>query len=389
MTGGGTCVSVRAPLKRKDVEGNMADDRIEKMARVLVEYSLGIKKGDLFVINGIDETAPLLRAVYRQALLKGAHVSVHVGIAGMRELFFKHAKRHQLEHVSPFVRFRMQRMTAYLGLFNQHNPKSLSGIDPKVQAIAQQARRPLIKVFDRREKAGELRWCGTIFPTSAHAQEAEMSLAEYEDFVYGACLAEKRDPVAEWKKISREQAKLVRKLAKFKKVRVVAPDTDLTLSVAGRTWVNCDGKQNFPDGEVFTGPVENSAEGHIRYTFPACYGGREVEDVRLEFRKGKVVKATAAKNEKYLHHMIEMDPGAKRIGEFAIGTNYGIKRFTKEILFDEKIGGTCHLALGRSIPESGGKNTSVLHWDMICDLRKGSTIYGDEKVIYKNGKFVI
>jgi len=367
----------------------MADNRIEKMARVIVEYSLGIKKDDLFVIRGIDETAPLMREVYRQALLRGAHVTLHVGIAGTRELFLTHAKGHQLTHVSPFAKHQMEHMTAYLGLFNQHNPKSLSGIDPKLQVTAQQARRPLIKIFDRREKAGELRWCGTLFPTSAHAQEAEMSLAEYEDFVYGACFADKRDPVGEWRKISREQAKLVRKLAKIKKVRVVTKDTDLTLDVAGRTWVNCDGRHNFPDGEVFTGPVENSAEGHIRYTFPACYGGREVEDIRLEFRKGKVVKATAAKNETYLHRMIEMDPGAKRIGEFAIGTNYGIKRFTKEILFDEKIGGTCHLALGRSIPESGGKNKSVLHWDMICDLRKGSVIYGDGKVIYKNGKFMI
>jgi len=367
----------------------MADTRIENMARVLVGYSLGIKKDDLFVIQGIDETAPLMRAVYGQALLKGAHVSIHAGLAGMREVFFRHAQPHQLTHVSPFARYRMQHMTAILSFFNEHNPKSLSGVDPKAQAAARQAGRPLINIFERREKAGQLRWCGTLFPTTAHAQEAEMSLSEYEDFVYGACLADKRDPVAEWKRISREQAKLVKKLQKFKTIRVVAKDTDLTLSVAGRTWVNCDGKQNFPDGEIFTGPVENSAEGHIRYTFPACYGGREVEDVRIEFHKGRVVKATAAKNEAFLHQMIDMDPGGRRLGEFAIGTNYGIKRFTKEILFDEKIGGTCHLALGRSIAESGGKNKSALHWDMICDLRKESTITGDGKVIYKNGKFVI
>ncbi len=367
----------------------MADRRIERMARVLVEYSLAIKKGDLFAIHGIDKTAPLMREVYKQAVIKGAHVSLHVGIEGIHELFFKHAKRHQLEHVSPFGKHQARHMTARLAMGNSHNLRSLSNVNPGKFAIADRSDRPIMDILERREKAGEYRWCYTIFPTSAHAQEAEMSLAEYQDFVYGACLVDKRDPVAEWKRISAEQARLVKKLGKFKTMRIVGEDTDLSVDVGGRTWVNCDGKSNLPDGEVFTSPIENSAEGHIRFSFPAIEGGREVHDVRLEFRKGEIVRATAGKNQDYLQKMIAMDPGAKRIGEFAIGTNYGIKRFTKDILFDEKIGGTCHVALGCSVPGSGGKNKSALHWDMICDVRKHSAIYGNGKVIYRNGKFVI
>ncbi|MBN1917581.1 MAG: aminopeptidase [Verrucomicrobia bacterium] len=367
----------------------MTDKRIENVARVLVGYSLRIKKGDLFVISGIDEAAPLIREVYKQALLEGAHVTTLVGIAGLRELFFQYARDDQLKHLSPMALHRAKTMTAYLGLGNLHNTKSLSGVDPKKQALASQVGLPIMTILDKREKAGRFRWCTTIFPTQAHAQEASMSLADYEDFVYGACLAGKRDPVVEWKRISAEQARLVKKLGKFKTMRVVGKDTDLTVGVAGRKWVNCDGTMNFPDGEVFTGPVENSAEGRIRFSFPAIAGGREVEDIRLEFRKGKVVKATAAKGQEYLEKMIAIDPGATRIGEFAVGTNYGITRFTKAILFDEKIGGTCHLALGRGYAESGSKNRSAIHWDMICDLRTDSAIYADGKIIYKNGKFVM
>jgi aminopeptidase len=230
---------------------------------------------------------------------------------------------------------------------------------------------------------------GTQFPTLANAQEAGMSLSEYQDFVYGAGHVDAPDPIKHWKKVAREQARLVKILNRVDRLRVRAEGTDLTMRVKGRKWINCAGTQNFPDGEIFTSPIENTAEGYIRFTYPACYMGREVEDVRLELEKGKVVKQSAAKNWDFLKAMLDMDRAARYVGEFAIGTNYDIKRFSKNTLFDEKIGGTCHLAVGASIPETGGKNHSALHWDMVCDLKKGGRIEADGKVIYRNGKFTI
>jgi aminopeptidase len=235
----------------------------------------------------------------------------------------------------------------------------------------------------------ELKWVGTAYPTEAFAQDAEMSLREYEDFVFNACLPDPNDPIGYWQEVSRQQARIIDYLKDKKIVHVVAPDTDLTLSIEGRTFINCDGKENFPDGEIFTGPVENSVEGHVRFTYPACYEGREVEDVQLWFEKGRVAKAAAKKNEDYLLKTIDTDEGSQYLGEFAIGTNKGITRFTKNTLFDEKIGGTCHMALGAGYPESGSRNKSAIHWDMVCDLRQGGAIYVDDMLFYKDGDFVI
>jgi aminopeptidase len=216
-----------------------------------------------------------------------------------------------------------------------------------------------------------------------------MSLTDYEDFVYKAGHVDSGDPVKHWKKVHREQDRLVKKLNRVGELRVRADGTDLRMRVKGRKWINCAGTENFPDGEIFTSPLETSVEGHIRFTFPAVYMGREVEDVRLDFAKGRVVGHSAAKNEDFLKAMLDTDKGARGVGEFAIGTNYDIKRFSKNTLFDEKIGGTCHLAVGAAIDEAGGKNHSAIHWDMVCDLRKGGEITADGKVIYRNGKFTI
>ncbi|MCE7908504.1 MAG: hypothetical protein DYH02_09095 [Candidatus Omnitrophica bacterium COP1] len=247
--------------------------------------------------------------------------------------------------------------------------------------------KPLRDILHHRMSDGSLRWCLTLFPTEAYAQDAEMSLTEFEDFVYRACHVDLQDPVAAWKKVQRNQEKMVQFLNGTKKIRIVAKDTDLSFSVQGRTWINCCGTENMPDGEVFTGPVENSAEGTILYSFPACHNGREIENVHLTFKKGKVIQAHASKNEDYLNKMLDLDEGARYLGEFAFATNRGIQRFTRNILFDEKIGGTVHLALGASYPESGGVNKSVLHWDMICDLRKAGKVYVDGKLFLKDGEF--
>ncbi|MEO0080630.1 MAG: aminopeptidase, partial [candidate division WOR-3 bacterium] len=239
-----------------------------------------------------------------------------------------------------------------------------------------------------REARGELRWVGTQFPTDASAQDAEMALVEYEDFVYGAGMVDRKDPIGEWRRISARQRKLVRRLNRLKEIRIVGPDTDIRFGVEGRKWVNCDGHVNFPDGEVFTSPQEELTEGFIRYSYPAVYGGREVENVRLRFERGRVVEARADKGEEFLRAMLETDEGARYVGELSFGTNYAIKRFTKNTLFDEKIGGTMHVALGASLPETGGKNKSGLHWDMVCDTRKGFVVYGDGRPLLKNGRFV-
>jgi aminopeptidase len=240
-----------------------------------------------------------------------------------------------------------------------------------------------------RAAAGELAWCSTLFPTPAFAQDAEMSLDEYEDFVFQACHVTDPDPVAVWRRFADRQARLVDRLSDKREVRLVGPDTDLVVSVAGRTWINCDGKNNFPDGEVFTGPVETATHGHVRFSYPAVLGGREVSDVRLWFENGRVVRATAAKNNDFLQTSLNVDDGARILGEFAIGTNYGVTRFTKNILFDEKIGGTVHMALGTAYPESGGQNRSALHWDMVCDLRQGGEVWVDGELLSKNGQFVL
>ncbi len=264
----------------------------------------------------------------------------------------------------------------------------MSGISPERMALAQQASGPVMGRMMERATTGDLRWCITLSPTVAHAQEAGMGLPEYEDFVFGAGLLDRDDPAAAWREGQAEMQRVASLLGQRDEIRIVAPGTDLTYRASGRTWVDASGTNNFPDGEVFTGPIEDSANGTVRFTYPAIYAGTEVEDVRLTFREGKVVEATAARGQEFLHAMLDQDEGARFLGEVAFGMNYGVTRFTRNILFDEKIGGTMHLALGRSYPNTGGTNESSLHWDMICDLREGR-VYADGEICYENGRFTI
>jgi aminopeptidase len=276
-----------------------------------------------------------------------------------------------------------------LQLFSQDNTRELSGVDPARMAVAQKSARDLLHTFLQRAAEGSIRWCIAMFPTNAYAQDADMSLSDFEDFVYRACFLDDEDPVARWQELSKQQERYVRWLRGKHAVHVRGQDTDLTLSIDGRTFINSDGHFNFPDGEFFTGPVEDSANGYIRYSFPASISGRSVEDVRLRFENGVVVEARAAQGQDFLDKMLTMDEGARRLGEFAFGNNPNIGRSIKNILFDEKIGGTVHLALGASIPETGGVNQSALHWDMVCDLRRGSEIRVDGELFCKDGEFVI
>jgi aminopeptidase len=366
----------------------MIDKRLEKFANILVHHSLGLKKNDLFEISGSYLAAPLIKEVYQQAVATGAHPFTHVGIDGLAEIYYRYSSENQLKYVSPVSKFEIEHIDASLSIISPENTRNMTNIDPKKQVISSVAHQQINKTFLDRAAKKELRWCATLYPTQASAQDAEMSLADYEEFVFDAAHVDAKDPIKYWRTIHTEQEKIRKLLDTKKKIHVLAKETDLHVSVAGRTWINCAGKENFPDGEVFTGPVENSAEGTISYSFPGSHGGREVDDIQLTFKKGLVIKATASKGEEFLRSMLAMDPGAKRLGEFAFGTNYGVKHYTKNTLFDEKIGGTIHLAVGSGYPETGSKNKSSLHWDMMCDLRKNGEVYADNELIYKNGRFL-
>jgi len=367
----------------------MTDPRIEKMARVLVHYSLAIRPRDLVRIAGPALATPLLRAAYAEALAAGANPYVRISGEGFEEVFYKKASDEQLRFVSELDRLEIEQVNATLAVGGRWNSRELTSIDPRRLAIRREATSDLQRRFLERAAKDELRWCGTQYPTNAEAQDAEMSLSEYEDFVYTAGLIHEADPIAAWERVRKAQDHLVAVLNRVRTLAFSGPDIDLQISVAGRTWINADGTKNFPDGEVFTGPVEDSANGRVRFSFPAIYHGREVDGVELAFERGKVVQARASKGEEFLHAMLDIDAGARFLGELAFGTNYNIQRFTRNILFDEKIGGTMHMALGIGYPETGSKNTSGLHWDMICDLRKDAEVKADGTVIYRNGKFVI
>lgn len=367
----------------------MADARIEALARVLVEYSLAVQPEQLVVLQGMTLAEPLLQSVYRRVVDAGGNPILRVNYPEAQEYLLAHGNDQQLTRITPIDRLVPELADASLTILSDSNTKGLSGVDPDKQRLTQTARAELMQTFMQRSARGDLRWCVTLFPTNAYAQDAEMSLADYADFVYGACHIDEADPVAWWRALSGRQQQLIDWLAGRREVHVTGPDTDLRLNIARRTFINADGTANFPDGEVFTGPVEDSVEGTIRFTYPSTTQGREVEDIRLWFEGGKVVRATAAKNQAFLERMLDADDGARRLGEFAFGTNFGIDRFTKNILFDEKIGGTIHLALGAGYPETGSTNQSAIHWDMICDLRQGGEVTVDGEAFMRDGRYVL
>ena len=365
------------------------DPRQLQLAKLLVNYSTRIKKGDIVRIQGEAVTIPLMKAIYKEVVKAGGNPFFQVTIPEAEEFMLKNGSDEQLSWVSPLQKFEVEKIDAMIVLWGSENTKYLSGVDPSRQAMKQKHRKPIVDRLFARIGKKEVRWVGTQFPTQADAQLAEMSLTDYENFVYGAVRLNDADPVKHWEKIEKEQNRLVKIMNQVDVLRIRSKDTDLTMRVGGRKWINCAGHENFPDGEVFTSPVENSANGRIRFSYPAVYGGREVTDVAFELKNGKVVKESATRNEQYLKKMLDMDKGARFVGEIAIGTNYDIKQFSRNTLFDEKIGGTCHMAVGAAFAEAGGKNKSALHWDMVCELKKGGEITGDGKTLYRDGVFVV
>ncbi len=358
------------------------DKRIIRLAHTLVHYSLKTQPGHTVEVSGFSDAEPLFIALYEELLLAGAFPELRMIPECTQEIFFKQANNRQLETLPPYRLANAKYMDTSIRIISSSNTRALSGINPKKQAQHTTTLRPW------KERLLKKPWVLTLFPTAAFAQDAEMSLTEFTDFVYHATFSDDKNPIKRWNELAARQEKLIARLRGANSIRIVGPDTDLSLSVKGRLFINSAGTCNMPSGEIFTSPVDDSAEGFIQYDYPVCHGGREIDGIRLVFRKGKVVEASAEKNETFLLEMLNMDAGARRLGELGIGTNRNIQRFIKNILFDEKIGGSIHLAVGAAYPEAGGKNKSALHWDMIKDLRKGGALYVDGKVFQQDGRFL-
>lgn len=367
----------------------MRDARIEKLAHLLVTYSLEVKSGQKVLIKGSEVTAPLIKACYKEIIKAGGHPEVDVLLTGLDEILLKEGSDTQLEYISQRDMAVVESYDALLVIWGGSNTKPLANVDSERITLKRRARAPWMTAFSKRCGEGTMRWVGTQFPTHSDAQEAGMSLDEYEEFVFGAGFMNDEHPVKQWRERSKRQQKICEFLQKKTELRYVAKDTDITFGIQGRIWMNCDGHRNFPDGEVFTTPLRDQVNGHIAYSFPGIYSGKEVEGIKLTFKDGKVVKASAEKGEELLLSLLDTDEGARYVGEVAIGTNYGIQGFTHNTLFDEKIGGTVHVAIGSGFPATGGNNESGIHWDMICDMRDGGEIYADGECIYKNGEFLL
>jgi aminopeptidase len=367
----------------------VTDPRINSWARVLTGYCVGVKPGDRVAISGEIAAEPLLRAIYREVIAAGGSPLLMPALSGVQAELLAHGLDRQLEYISPIERFMREEADASIRVSAETNTRNASQIDPVRTTVFTRARADLNRRFMERAASGEVRWSLTLFPTDAYAQDAEMATDDYAEFLFAACKLNHGDPVAAWKMLSDEQAHLVDWLTPKRTLRIIGPGTDLTVGVAGRTWINSDGKRNFPSGEVFTGPVETSANGVIRCSFPVVTAGRQIGDVRLRFEDGVVVEASAARNENYLLSALDTDEGSRRLGEVAIGTNFDITRFTGQILLDEKIGGTAHVALGAGYPDTGSSNRSAIHWDLISDLRHGGRIEADGELLMVDGRLAV
>lgn len=367
----------------------MSDTKRRKLARLLVEYSTQVQPGDWVGIIGNFASLPILRDIYAAVIDAGGFPSLIVEDDQMQRYVLRMANDDQMHWIDPCMRLYVNEADVYIRALGQENTRAMTGIDAKRLQMRQAAQREILQTRLQRSSRGEFRWVGTLYPTQASAQEANMSFEEYEDFVYRACFCDHEDPAGQWRQLSVMQQHKVDYLDGKRHIQLNGPDIDLELSIEGRRFINSDGQRNMPSGEIFTGPVENSVNGWVRFTYPAIVSGRAVSGIELTFAEGKVTEASAEMNEELLHAQLNTDDGARYLGEFAIGTNFGIDRFTGSVLYDEKIGGTIHMAIGMGYPETGSRNTSAVHWDMICDMRTDSAIKVDGELFYENGAFTI
>jgi aminopeptidase len=370
----------------------MNDPRIENLARILVHYSTRVKENDNVMIHGfpLGPTAtPLIAELYREVLKAGGHPHIAVDLEDIRYIFLTEASEHQLIHPDFVSRKVAEEFDVDIRIGCDTNTHSLTSVKPEAWDLLARANTDINAAWSRRTASGELRWVVSRFPTHAYAQDANMSLIEFSDFFYHSSFADLEDPLSQWKQMQANQERLVKWLEGKQHVRISGKSIDLEMLIEGRKFISCHGRGNVPDGEIFTGPVEDSVNGRVGFSFPCIWSGVEVDEVELVFEKGKVIKASAGKNEEFLLATLKTDEGAQRLGEFGIGTNDQIKRFTRNMLFDEKIGGTIHLAVGNGYSVSGSENKSAIHWDMLCDMREGGQILVDGELFYDSGVFRI
>ena len=368
----------------------MIENFAPKLARVLTDYSVPIQRGDLVMINAPITAAPLIEALYEAVLERGGHPVAVTSLPLLRDIFIRKAEGDQLDFLNPLAMTMMEQADVLFSILAPSNTMSGAQVDPDQSARIQKAQRPVMETYFKRTFDGSLRWNISAWPTEAAAQQAEMGLHAYSEFIYRACALDQADPVAHWQTLAVRQDRLIEWLAGKQRVEVRGPNVDLSFRLDdGRTWINCRGDKNFPDGEIFTCPLEDSVNGTIRFSYPTIYGGREVRGIALRFENGRAVDASAEHGEEFLLKQLDLDEGGRTLGEFAIGTNRGIQRFTGETLFDEKIGGTIHMALGQSIEDAGGVNKSQIHWDIVHSMRDGGEIWVDGELFYQNGDFVV
>jgi aminopeptidase len=374
----------------------MTDPRVDRMADLLVNFSTRIGRGDRVLIEGEPAAGPLITSLFKHILRAGGHPLLLLSLAGidtftgLDDVFMRYADETQIDFAPTLHLHAYENFESRIRIYSSSNTKALSGVDRPMLARRRKAVQGVLQTQFARGASGEFRWLTTLFPTLAQAQDAAMSLEEYEAFVFGACHVDgEDDPVAYWTGVQKEQERIAAALNGHDQVRVRGPQVDLSLSIKDRVFCNASGDHNMPDGEVFTGPVEDSVNGWVRCSFPAVYQGNEVEGVELAFENGRVTRASAARNESFLLRMLDTDAGARYLGEFAFGLNYGVQKFTRNILFDEKIGGSMHAALGAGYPETGNMNQSAIHWDLIWDMRQDSEVLIDGNVVYRDGAFLL
>ncbi|PJF43269.1 MAG: aminopeptidase [Candidatus Thermofonsia Clade 1 bacterium] len=366
------------------------DSRIQKMAEVLVNYSTRIQRGERVLFRGTSPLAqPLMQALTREALKAGGLPFNYLHMSDENRIAAEHGSLEQIAAVNPMLKLMYETADVIIRIEAADNTAELSGFSTDVVQARMRAYGELLNIQMEREANGTLRRCTTLFPTPAYARDANMTLSEYEDFVYRACLLDQDDPVAGWLQLEAEQQRLIDFLRGKQRLHVKGKNIDLQMRIADRTWMNASGRVNFPDGEIFTAPVEDSVNGWVQFTYPAFYNGGVVRGAALHFEQGVITRATAQEGEAFLNAVLDTDAGARRLGEFAIGTNRGVDRFTGHILFDEKIHGTVHMAVGRAYPQTGGLNQSSIHWDMICDMRDGGQIFVDDLLFYQDGEFLV
>jgi aminopeptidase len=365
------------------------DPRYDALAELVLDHSLRLQPGQVLRIEGdASAAAPLVVPLHREAIKRGAHAYAALDLSSLKELLVAQGSDEQLDFVSPMELREIDTIDASITIWSESNTRSFTRADTHRRQRQLTAQRQVAIRRRDRIASGEHRWCGTLCPTEGHAQDADMSLEDYEDFVFRACHVHDEDPVGHWRRVGERLQARAEELGSVRELRIVGEETDLTVVVEGRTWRAAYGRQNVPDGEVYTSPVETGANGTIRFGFPAVFMGREIDDARLKLENGRVVAAEAAGGHEYLRSLLDLDEGASGVGEIAFGLNYEIDRFTRNILFDEKIGGTMHMALGMGFEALGGQNRSALHLDLICDLRREGEVYADGELIWRSGEFL-